>query len=99
MEYGGLALDVLDSTITWERLRAYCQWDVVALFEKRSDCEIRPLPQQHSPWQGFHQRMLPAKDFISVISPRDFVSVNAGQRDSLIMQPLFSTKAQQRTAF
>ena len=47
---------------------AYCQWDVAALFKKRSDCEIRPLPQQHSPWQGFHQRMLPAKGFISVIS-------------------------------
>ena len=43
--------------------------------------------------------MLPAKDFISVISLRDFVWVNAGQRDSLIMQPLFSTKALQRTAF
>ena len=78
---------------------AYCQWDVAALFKKRSDCEIRPLPQQHSPWQGFHQRMLPAKGFISVISPRDFVWVNAGQRDSLIMQPLFLTKALQRTAF
>ena len=53
-KYGGLALDVLDSIITWERLQAYCQWDVAALFEKRSDCEIRSLPQQHSPWQGFH---------------------------------------------
>lgn len=97
-KYGGLALDVLDSIITWERRHTASGMSPPCL-KKRSDCEIRPLPQQHSPWQGFHQRMLPAKDFISVISPRDFVWVNAGQRDSLIMQPLFSTKALQRTAF